>query len=482
MKILKNTLSVLLALLVVVSPFLAVLSAVLLLPPRYSDTFVGALDEKYERLSSIEGEKIVVVGGSSVAFGVDSELLSRYTGMPVVNFGLYAALGTRLMLDLSLPYVGEGDIVIISPELDPQTLSLYFNPDTTLKALDDDWSMLSHVDGENIPSLLGALWRFVQDKISRMGKTDTTGDSTYLAKYFDELGDYDYPREYNVMAIYYDPNTPINLVPEALGEDFLAFADYLNTYIAAAERRGASVYVSLPPMNELALTEGSLEEGAAEEYLARLSSYINCDVIDDLSAAVMGAGYFFDTNYHLNEVGRTARTVKLAENIRYYLTDIPTGTIEALPEEPSLPGADFEFDGEDENAKYFTYRRDEKYRYYVITGLSEEGKLQRELTIPLGYNGYKVISADRAAFTGGVLEELTLTADANVVSFATGAFEGASSLTDLWIYKGSGNDIMPPADFLGVADGFRVHIPSGSDFTDHYYWSERGLTFVTDAN
>ena len=122
MKILKCVLLTLLSLLLVTSPFLGAVAAALLTPPAYSDTFVGALNEKCDRLKEIEGEKIVVVGGSSVAFGVDSALLSRYTGMPVVNFGLYAALGTKLMLDLSLPHIGEGDIVVISPELDPQTL------------------------------------------------------------------------------------------------------------------------------------------------------------------------------------------------------------------------------------------------------------------------------------------------------------------------------------------------------------------------
>ena len=481
MKILKALVLTLLSLCLIATPFLAVACAAVLLPPQYSETFVGALDEKYERLTSIDGEKIVVVGGSSVAFGVDSELLSRYTGMPVVNFGLYAALGTKLMLDLSLPHIGEGDVVIVSPELDPQTLSLYFNADTTLKALDDNWAMAQHLNSGDLPATVGALWRFLQDKISRINDPSVTDEGVYLSRYFDENGDYDYPREYNVMPIHYDPNTPINLVPEALGEDFIAFADYLNDYIAAAEKLGATVYFSLPPMNELALTEGARAEGVAEEYIELLSSYLDCEIIDDLSTALMGAGYFFDTNYHVNETGRTFRTLKLAENIRLY-HGITAGVIDtALPTEPTIPGADFIFEGEDENAKYFTYRQDKTNKYYVIIGLSEEGKKQKELTLPLGYLGYKVISVDRAAFSGGALEKLTVTADSNISSFATGAFEGASTLTDLWIYKTAGNDVMPPADFIGVSPSFKVHVPLGSDFTNHYYWSERGLTFVTDA-
>ena len=116
MKILKICISCLLAILAMISPFAIVIGAATLTPSQYSNAFVGALNEKYDRLYSIEEEKIVIVGGSSVAFGVDSAMIEKYTGMPVVNFGLYAALGTKLMLDLSRGAIGEGDIVILSPE------------------------------------------------------------------------------------------------------------------------------------------------------------------------------------------------------------------------------------------------------------------------------------------------------------------------------------------------------------------------------
>ena len=52
------------------------------------------------------------------------ELMEEMIGMPVVNFGLYATLGTKLMLDLSLGAIKKGDVVVIAPETDPQTYSL----------------------------------------------------------------------------------------------------------------------------------------------------------------------------------------------------------------------------------------------------------------------------------------------------------------------------------------------------------------------
>ena len=140
----KKTLSVIsavLAFLLIISPIILLLGTTVFLPSQFSNTFVGALDDKYERLSSIEEPKVVVIGGSSVAFGLDSEKMEELLDMPVVNFGLYAAIGTKAMVDLSRDQIKSGDVVVLAPELDPQTLSLYFSSKNTLEAIDSDYSL-----------------------------------------------------------------------------------------------------------------------------------------------------------------------------------------------------------------------------------------------------------------------------------------------------------------------------------------------------
>ena len=70
------------------------------LPAQYSNTFVGELPAKRALLAA-ESDKprLILVGGSAAAFGVDSALLAReLPAYQPVNFGLYAALGTRVML------------------------------------------------------------------------------------------------------------------------------------------------------------------------------------------------------------------------------------------------------------------------------------------------------------------------------------------------------------------------------------------------
>ncbi len=639
MKKTKIVISIVAALLAILIPFVSVVSIAVLLPPQFSETFVGALDDKYDYLHSVEGEKIVVVGGSSVAFGLDSKALSAYTGMPVVNFGLYAALGTKLMLDLSDSAIGEGDIVVIAPELDPQTMSLYFNSDTTLKALDDDFSMFFDIDINNWFNMLGAMWKFFSEKWSRytgeISRNENPGE-IYLSKYINEYGDYESDaRTGNIMPMYYDPNTEIDLTIENFADGFDAFANYLNSYIRSCEQRGAKVYFSFCPMNELAIKDR--DDSTRAEFLNYLEDKINCQFISSIDDYIMEAGYFYDTNFHLNNSGAEVRTIRLAKDLiaeaglsgaaldgepiepvlpgseqHYPLDDpnakdftyklieegehrgyfaitgvtseaagkrnltIPVGVLErrialicseafygsdvcdifipaghtnlaiendafagaesltdiwieiddpdvVIPpkslgvedvqvhvppasEYPAHPvwkfsgfnlmfdasvgeGADVPlfdklFEGEDANARFFVYEEVISGFYkgaLVIVGLTEDGKAQESLTVPLGANGVKVVGMAANALVGTSAKVLIVTAETNLKYFANDAFKGASSLTDMWLYVSNGDVVAPPVSFAGVSSSFRVHVPDGSGFDAHYYWGERQLVFVYDA-
>ena len=476
MKIFKTLLLILLSVAVIISPFAIVFSIAVASPPCYQNTFVGALGNKFERLNSIEEKKIVIIGGSSAAFGIDSELIEKYLGMPVVNFGLYASLGTKLMLDLSRSAINDGDIVIVAPELDAQTLSLYFNSETALQAMDGNFGMLRYVGSDNIFSVLSGMWKFAIAKQSYK-KTDIPNpDGVYNSNNFNEYGDLEYPRDSNIMSLYYDPNVMINPDPAVLSAEF---TEYLNDYTEFCKRRGAEVYYSYAPMNELGF-DGGYDESALIDFADYLKSEIDAPVISNIDDYVYDAGYFYDTNFHLNDSGVRVHTVNLIKDLLLEL-GIPTFVDEKIPQAPDLPFFDVRWYGEDENAKFFELEKMENGAYR-ITGLSELGKTVKTLTLPLGYDGYMVMSVGKGAFSGGAVEKIVLPEESNIKNFESSSFAGASHVSELWIYYPTAEDILPPPDFVGVSGDFVVHVPEGSSYDFDYYWSERNLTFVKDAN
>ena len=475
MKTTKNLLTAALAVIVILLPFVILISTVLLTPKVYENTFSAGLNEKFDRLNSIEEEKVIIVGGSSVAFGIDSALMEEHLGKPVVNFGLYAALGTKLMLDLSRSNINEGDIVVLAPELDPQTLSLYFSSEHTLEALDDDYSMARYVRGDSKLSLLGGLWKQAGKKLSLMKNGIPDPDGVYNAKSLNEYGDVRYEmrdsegnllweRRENVMQLYYDPTTVIDLSPETVSDGFI---DYVNDYIEFCEKRGAVVYFSYCPMNRLALAEGTTAESVAD-FADYIEERINCEFISYIDSFIIEEGYFYDTNFHLNEAGVALRTKTLTEDILIAEGSFTSVGI-TVPEAPALPDADVKFLGEDENAKYFTYDTLANGAL-VITGLSELGKTQQHLTIPLGSDYVKVTALGANAFSGGVCKTVTVTEDTNLRNFLDESFKN-SSVTDLYVYynfTSEAEKLAPASDFFGLT----IHVTEGSQYLTHYDWND----------
>ncbi len=481
-KRLSLTLKIIAAILAVLMPLALIFGITVLTVPQYSNTFVGVLDEKVDRLKSVEEDKIVVVGGSSVAFGLDSELLENYTGMPTVNFGLYAALGTKVMLDLSRAGIESGDVVIIAPELNAQTMSMYFSTETTLQAIDDDYSLLRYIDIDNMPSLLSGMFRHVGNKVelALSGKPDPEG--VYNSKSFDEYGDIIYERPSNTMELYYDPNTPIALDGSIISDDFI---DYLNEYIAYCNLKGAHVYFSFCPMNELAISKQyTNEELRAFEQL--IDDALDCDVISYVDDYILDAGYFFDSNFHLNDTGVKYRTLRLAKDI-LLAEELPRLLLDAYPEAPKLRDGLIllEGEGKDENEKYFTYEKMANGNY-MITGLTDLGKEQTSLTLPLGVglgdtnNLIAVTAIGEAAFDGGALERLTVKDESRLKQFMNGAFTSAKNLRRIDLYIENAESVLPPADFSGTANGFELHVSETSSYSTDYYWSQIPVKIIQD--
>lgn len=503
----QKILKIIAALLVLILPFGTLALLAFATPNVYGDTFVGALEQKFDHLTSITEPKIIIVGGSSTAFGVDSEMLEKYTGMPVVNFGLYAALGTKVMMDLSRANIREGDVIVLAPEIDPQTMSLYFNSDTTLMAADGRPDMLRYVRGDDRLSLAGALWRFTGDKLSYLFSGSRPQPSgAYDPSYFSAAGDLTYPRTENVMGMYYDPNTPITLSPETVDDDFI---DYVNEYIRFCEKKGATVYYGYCPMNELAINlpdaeysastaltqtdTDSVDDTAYTEYTVAsitafgeyLDSVLDCEILGTPEDHIYSAAYFYDSNFHLNDAGVVLHSVTLVKELLLAL-GIPAFVQEEIPDAPALPEKDIRYFGEeDENTQYFTFEMtDFGYR---ITGLTESGKAQTTLTLPIAYDGYRVALLGENALSGGIVEKLIIPAGfeqfitettSSMMTLENGCFTGASSLKELWIYNRHEATIMPPASFAGVHDQFVVHVPDGSSYGEGYFWGERKLNGV----
>ena len=78
---------------------------------QYNDNYDAALVDKVERLKSITEPKIILVGDSNVAFGINSKKIEEELGMPVVNLGLHGALGNAFHEQIAKLDIGGGGYI-----------------------------------------------------------------------------------------------------------------------------------------------------------------------------------------------------------------------------------------------------------------------------------------------------------------------------------------------------------------------------------
>lgn len=398
------------------------LGCAFLLPAQYSATFSAALQDKVERLQSTQAPRIVLLGGSSLPFGVDGALLQQeLPGYTVVNLGLYAALGTEPMMDLALEDIRAGDIIILSPEQNPQALSLYFSAETMWQAADGNFELLCRLSSDKYAQLLGQLPYFAAGKLrNRLQGEVLQPAGVYRRGSFDAYGSIATDCPANTMPDGWDSTMPISFSAQVLADEF---ADAMNQFAAQCAQKGATVYYRFPPMNVLAVS------GDLDDYCAHLRSKIQFPLLGNPHSCVLGAEWFFDTNFHLNSAGKAVNTVQLINDIKAVLGNTAPTQI-ALPAPPS-PAQSQAAAGDNRHADCFTYEHRETVLF--ITGLTAIGAEKADLIVPAKADGIPVAGICTGAFASAANLQ-TLTIQNNIATIQDGAFAGCAQLNALVLW------------------------------------------------
>lgn len=432
--------------------------AEIILPSYYSDTYYAELPAMYERLNTVEGPKILVVGGSNVAFGLDGALLEELLAQKgydytVCPFGLYAAVGTSAMLDLSADALNEGDIVILAMEPTSETMSGYFGATAFLKCTEAAPEMIFSVGKEKRSALVGNFIPYLQERcaIYQNGNAPVA-QGVYAKSSFNERCDMVYDRQGNAMALGFDTASPIDLEAVTVSEDF---AKQVNDYYIEALRKGARVYFSFSPMNRSALVDGS--EEVIHRYFSLCKETFRCPIISDPNNYILDSDWFYDNNFHLNSAGSTIRTIQLANDVLSQL-----GCYAALDYTlPEMPDAVYQATAERLDTSFFTFQPLDQEGItigYLIDGLTEAGETQQSLTVPNTYLELPVVgfTADALAHAASLIE---LTVPESVESLPEGLFRNTGKLTRL-VLEHKTNPCAITEHTFDDAEQLRIYVPS----------------------
>ena len=472
-KLIRNITVVLMLLLIP----LALIVTDLVIPRQFDDTYYGELREMYQKLTTTEGKKIVIIGTSSVAFGVDSALLTQelndcgldYT---VCNFGLYGTLGTKVMLDLSREHIGQGDIVILAPELDSQVMSLYFSGSEVWYAIENDFAMFCAIPDKG--SLMGSYAEYVAQKLSYFQSGKPEGSGVYAKASFDENCDLRHAdRSYNIMTGGYDPNNRITFSTELLDEEYI---DDLNEYYREISSRGAQMWYSFAPMNEASVTSDQEE---IDRFCDKLLNAIDFELLGDPYASIYEKEWFYDSNFHLNQAGMICRTLQLADEIKTKF-GVTESCATQLPERPEMPELEIGEEEADVDTDCFVFEEQEDG--YAIIGLTEKGREAVALVIPGQYEGEPVISISQGVFSAAAgLEEVTVSKTVTVLN--DGIFAGCNGLQRIILRQQDPTKISVGQNLLDGVENCKIYVPAEGlgSYQVNYFWSHYSGALMPDT-
>jgi hypothetical protein len=285
------------------------------------DSYLAAVLEKDRLIRNTPSPKIVLVGGSNLAFGIDSREIRDSLGLNVVNMGLYAKLGLKYMLAQVRPYIHRGDVVLVVPEYD-QFYGEYANGDNTLNTallyapadrIPDFIRSYSIIDVVVRPRVENARRSFLRAFAAAVGKEQVIfpqdTNEVYNRRSFNEFGDaisHLGRKGKNPDSIFVKPLPPMKEFNRNTIDD-------LNDIQGTADDRGARAYFMFPSYIDRSYV---INVAAIDSLTRKLESGMKMPIVGTAREFVLPKEYFFDTRYHLNREGREMRTQALIQTLK----------------------------------------------------------------------------------------------------------------------------------------------------------------------
>lgn len=286
------------------------------LSPQYLQSYQASFLDKVGRLKSVEGPRIVLIGNSNLAFGIESEEIEEALGMPVVNMGLHGSLGNAFLERMALFDIREGDIYIIchTNYWDGANISNYELAWITIENHFELWTVLRQ---EDIKPMVMAYPAYLKKCISYwLGNTgNVDSGNVYSRSAFNKYGDIEWKDE----GLEYEFKEGDVEAP-AIADNEAERLNYLNDYLT---QQGATLLIAGYPIADTA------DRPANEVYIAfqeELSEKLRAPVISDYTDYIYPTNYFYDSVFHLNNVGKKVRTRQLIQDLRNYFRTIERGT------------------------------------------------------------------------------------------------------------------------------------------------------------
>jgi hypothetical protein len=272
---------------------------------------------KANLLKNVSSPRIIIVGGSNLGLGVDSEMMEKELGIPVINDGMDVHLGIASVQEVK-DYIQPNDVIVISLEYYNYTdeATFYGSPQYL-----SDWIEISprriwylHDPIHEMPFIFITM---LQRKVNRQINFYLYGDSldpfrgVYTGDNFNAHGDFIGHLDDNNQTQVENSDTiyPVN--------DLVDADNFLKEFNQYALSKGATVFYEAQASRQTNCELTGMKN--MRSFYRRLEKNSSIPLLTKLDQLCLPDDFFYDTPYHLNKQGRTVRTERLIENLKFAL-------------------------------------------------------------------------------------------------------------------------------------------------------------------
>jgi hypothetical protein len=283
-----------------------------LIPPGSDNYWSHLLSEKKSLMENSHAPRLILLGGSSTALGIDSNAIRQQTHLNVINEGLHGGMSLKLIFQTVEPYLEPGDLVILMLEYDYYYRGLNGITRSMAGIVEVMPSAISPFDFDQIHQLPEIGVALIQIKLERaLDKLiHSQSNSIYSAEtIFNQDGDFisHLGRTFDGVI----PNHAViekntKITPKMLGE--------INRFNEFAASKQAKVFLAFPPLRTTNCTATTDERFRL--FFTELSSTVSMPVLSTPTQSCYADDLFYDTEYHLNAVGRQLNTERMIELIQ----------------------------------------------------------------------------------------------------------------------------------------------------------------------
>jgi hypothetical protein len=289
------------------STFVLVILIALLPPtPRVFSSLIFSTLKKDSLLINEESPRIILVGGSNVIFGVNSQAIRDAFQINPVNTALTARFGLKYMLDNTCQYVKAGDAIVLIPEYHHFYWEYNWGSEDLLHLIMDvNRSKISLLNLKQIINCSRYIGTLTHSKFNLFEYMTINHVAYYRVNAINQYGDLF--AHWNMERPPFEPYDRIN--PKDYNPDVMKG---IKDFEQKIRQKGAVLYISYPSFQDISFDKSP---EAIRQVEAEYRKY-NFTVLGTPDRYRMHDSLMFNTPYHLNKTGVDYRTELLIEDLK----------------------------------------------------------------------------------------------------------------------------------------------------------------------